>query len=201
MKRMIIITISLWMICLSATNAQVVFGVRAGLSRPTLGSSAGSSLDGKFGLEVGPVLYYSLKDNFYINSGIMYSMKTFVEEMDDGYDDYYRGEANLSYIDIPLYVGYNIPVGKFQTYAQAGPYIGFKLSAKDRYLRKKGGSYSEWEDIPLTSFNAGIGVMYGINISQFKIEAGYQYGLLNILDEGNGSVDLSALFIGVSYVF
>jgi hypothetical protein len=193
MKRMIIITISLWMIGMSMINAQVVFGVRAGFARPTMKSSLGYSMRGKFGLEVGPVLYYSLKNNLYINSGIMYSMKPFVQYYDD--DD--KQEWKLSYIDVPLYIGYNIPVGKFQTYAQAGPYISFKLSAKvGNYFKNN----IEWEDIPLKSPNAGLGIMYGINISQFKIEAGYQYGLLNLGDDGEG-IKLSALFLGVSYVF
>ncbi len=205
MKRIILVWVAI--LAIGSVNAQVVWGVRAGVSRPTAKASFNDgygwrsfSIDGEFGFEAGPVLYYSLKNNFYINSGIMFSTKTFK-------DDYSNSSFSMHYLDIPLYLGVSIPIGKLSTYLQAGPFVGFKLA--ENYKNREGD-----EDSGTKSFNAGLGIMYGININRFKIEAGYQYGLTNILDtrsyddedyddydDYDEKLTIGSLFIGVSYIF
>lgn len=195
---------------ISSASAQVVWGVRVGASMPTMTASGkgveSESINGIFSIEVGPTLYYSLKNNFYINSGIMFSRKKFEIDMEE--DDYYgyytwKETLNTNYLEIPVYLGYAIPLGGVQTYLQAGPYLGFKLS--ESYTS----TYDDGETYPdaFNSLNAGLGIMYGINIKKFKIEAGYQYGLANIFDwdwdedEVKPKITLSSFFVGVSYVF
>ncbi|MDR1170794.1 MAG: PorT family protein [Prevotellaceae bacterium] len=177
MKKCIIIAIALLAIGYGSASAQAVWGGRIGLSRPTV-SSEGYSVNGKFGVELGPVLYYTLKENFYLNSGAMFSLKAF---------DFGDESLNMYYMDIPLYAGYSIPVNKLSLYAQAGPFMGIKLA--------------ESEESGLKNFNAGLGIMAGINLKRFKVELGYQAGLLNVVDDADFSARLSSLFIGVSYVF
>ena len=200
MKKVIFISIALLVISMSSTSAQAVWGLRAGVSRPTLTlSMAGQTFKqtDKFGLEIGPVLYYSFNDQLYINSGLQFSMKSFktVEIEYDDYDYEILGEGSLNtfFLDIPLYLGFNIPIGNVRTYAQAGPYIGFKLSEK----LKMDTEYDYEDGTILNTFNAGVGVMYGINLNRFKIEMGYQFGLTKIADY----TKMSSLFLGVSYVF
>jgi hypothetical protein len=153
------------------------------------GNSMSSVLSGKFGLEIGPTLYFGLKNNLYINSGAMFSIKSFDL---DGYGFAPDGTLDMTYLEIPLNVGLAIPLGKVQTYAQVGPYFGFKLSESVS---------DEYSESGLSDFNAGIGVMYGINIHKFKIELGYQYGLLDVVSELDSYETLNSLFLGVSYVF
>ena len=195
-----IIFIALLAINVSSISAQAVWGLRAGLSRPTIstkvtvdGYTANNTLDGGFGLEVGPVLYYTIKENWYLNTGAFLSLKTF----DIG------GDSNTKYyIDVPLYLGCKIPSGSISLYGQAGPFVGYMLSENYESASK-----------PL---NTGVAAMFGINVQRFKIEVGYQVGLLNIwnsdydyiIKEGFGitenykiSTRLSSLFLGVSYVF
>ena len=180
MKRIFLVLVAV--LAIGSVSAQAVWGLRAGVSRPTVtvsGDGASASLDGKFGLEVGPVVYYSLKNNFYVNSGLLFSMKSF---------DFGDESLDMYYLNVPLYLGYSIPLGDLSTYAQVGPYIGFKVS--------------ESEESGLNSFDAGIGAMYGININRFKIEVGYQYGLTNALKDAEDiKANLGSLFLGVSYVF
>jgi hypothetical protein len=186
MKKYLLVIVALFIIGTSSASAQAVWGARVGLSRPTIAisysgdGSFNSSLEGKIGLELGPVLYYSLKKNFYINSGAMFSIKTAT-----------HGESlSLYFLDVPLYVGYNIPAGNISFYAQAGPFVGIKLGEN-----KKSG---------LGSFNAGLGLMGGINVKRFKIELGYQLGMVNLFNDSNVPdyvVKLSSIFLGVSYVF
>jgi hypothetical protein len=195
-----IIFIALLAINVSSISAQAVWGLRAGLSRPTMstkvtvdGYTANNTLDGGFGLEVGPVLYYTIKDNWYLNTGALLSLKTF------GFGDYSNTKY---YIDVPLYLGSKIPAGNLSFYGQAGPFVGYMLSETNETASK-----------PL---NAGVAAMFGINIQRFKIEVGYQVGLLNLWDSDYDyllndvfgitedykiSARLSSLFLGVSYVF
>ena len=193
MKQKFFLIITLLVIGLSSASAQVVWGVRVGVSRPTASEAYYSgnnvSTDGIFGLEIGPVLYYSLKNNFYLNSGLMYSIKTFKED---------ESSLNFSYFELPINIGYVIPVGKFNTYFQAGPYFGYNLSAN---VKDSNTSISIKEYI--NSLNAGLGIMYGINIDRFKIELGYQFGLAKAISDNDLFYDtkFNSLFIGVSYVF
>jgi hypothetical protein len=181
MKKIFLVLFAVTVMGIFNVSAQTVWGLRVGLSRPTATVSGNGSIEGNFGLEIGPTLYYSLKDNFYLNSGAMFSVKSFSVE-----------DASLSmyYLNIPLYAGIAFPVGSSSFYAQAGPYIGLKLS--------------ESEESGLSSFDAGLGIMGGINLEKFKVELGYQYGLVNVANGGDGStanVTLGSLFIGVSYIF
>ena len=207
--------ITLCVISVNSVSAQVVFGVRAGVSSPISQITdrnewaVTSDWKGVFGLEIGPVLYYSLKHNFYLNSGLMYSMKTFkytaVFEF-SGVLDEQQSNTNMSYLEIPLYIGYRIPVGKLNTYIQAGPYVGYNLYAKVTWTSDYDSGTDDFKD-RLKPFNAGLGIMYGLDLQRFKIEMGYQYGLTDNNTESDTFYDVritskfSSLFLGVSYVF
>jgi len=201
MKRLFLAVITLVVISISSANAQAVFGVRVGASIPTMSDETGSNIKGKFGLEVGPVLYYTIKHNLYINTGALFSYKSFD-----------MGEStsfNMYNLDVPIYLGYNFAnASKVSFYAQAGPYVGFKLSEK---VKSEGESINT--DL-LKSIDGGLAAMVGVNIQRFKIELGYKFGLLNLFNRGsdlideslldpnvNYSIRLSSLFLGVSYVF
>jgi len=192
MKKRIFLAVAILAIGLSSASAQVVWGVRAGISRPTMIASGLESWKGKFGVEIGPTMYYSLKSNFYLNSGLMFSFKSF-EDNTDGV----KTTINTTYLELPINIGYSIPIGKVETYLQAGPYFGYNLSAK--------GSYADSGSVDIkdafNSLNAGLGIMYGINIDRFKIEIGYHYGLTNVFKDDPDNVKLTSLFIGVGYVF
>ena len=196
MKKYLLI-IALVAISIGSVSAQVVWGARVGFSKPTMTVSSGDSWDGNFGFEGGPVLYYSLKDNWYINSGLQVSFKKFTDE-GDGWKD----EFSMIYADIPIYAGYAFKVGNASLYAQAGPYIGVKLTEKWTWDDDYYGGGTEPSN-NMSPINMGLGVMLGINIQKFKIEAGYQNGLTNILKdtEGDFSIKINSIFLGVSYIF
>jgi len=196
MKKYLLAVITLMVLGVGSASAQAVWGGRIGVSKPTASTNEGESIDGKFGLELGPVLYYGLKNNFYINTGAMFSIKQFDYNYDYSYygGSYGYGTLSMFYLDVPLYAGYRFPINNLSFYAQAGPYVGFKLSESG--ASDIGGS-------GFNSFNAGLGFMAGINLKRFKIEVGYQAGLANVVaDASDGfSAHLSSLFLGVSYIF
>jgi hypothetical protein len=105
----------------------------------------------------------------------------------------------MYYVDVPVYAGYNIPAGKVSFYAQAGPFIGFKLGESVSSDSDNGGA----TESGLGSLNAGLGAIFGVSINKFKIELGYQHGLVNVLKEKTEGVKLniSSIFLGINYVF
>ena len=189
----IIITAAILIATIATVNAQAVWGLRLGASMPTLVSSEGDveGVDGKFGVEVGPVLYYSLGEFLYLNSSLSFSMKAFED-------------ISTTWLELPVNLGYIMNFNDLSFYAQAGPYIGYKLSEK---IDGKKEDFKLFSDI-----TAGLGVMVGMNIQRFKIEIGYQYGVTNIWGKDVENLfkligaekpvsHLNSFFLGVSYVF
>lgn len=187
MKRIFLFIVFLGF-CISSVNAQVAWGVRAGLCYSTM-TGEGGSVSGKPSLEIGPTMYYALKNNLYINTGLMFSMKNFeadVTYIESGktYSETLNGTGY--YLDVPIYLGYAFSTTKTTFYFQAGPFVGFKLA--------EGG-----DELGVESLNAGVGAAVGINIKRFKIELGYQQGLLDVTD--GWDVLMGSAFAGISYVF
>jgi hypothetical protein len=209
MKKVIFTIVALFILCISTTSAQAVWGARVGVSKPMVSFDFGDgdkeSLDGRFGVELGPVLYYSLKKNFYLNTALMFSIKTFKEEGTE-YDGYsYTSKMTSYWIDVPIYAGYAFDLGKVNPYIQLGPYMGFKLAEKWSYSDNEGTNESGSDDAAFSSFNAGLALMAGVNIKRFKIEIGYQLGLANVASkewkDWGAKTKLNSLFLGVNFVF
>jgi hypothetical protein len=171
-----IISIALVITGILSANAQTVWGVRAGLSVPTV--TGNERMTGKFGVEAGPVMYYLFSNKLYLNPAVMFSIKPFSLEED---------KLSLYCAEIPVYLGFRIPLGSIDTYFQAGPYASIKLG--------------ESKETSIKTFHAGLAAMYVINIKRFKIEAGYKYGLTDFISDKDIKARLSSLFLGVNYVF
>ncbi|MDR1122216.1 MAG: hypothetical protein LBM08_15080 [Dysgonamonadaceae bacterium] len=184
MKKLLLAVLTLLATGYGSANAQAVWGGRIGLSRPTVSTSEGFNIAGQFGLELGPVLYYHLIDDFYLNPRAMFSLKTFKVDA--------KFQHTIS-LDIPLYAGYSFPVGRIWLYTQAGPFAGFNLAA----IGFKGaGTFTSFGKV-----NAGLGAVAGIDLHRLRMELGYQAGLVNVADGGNAPVRLGSLFVGASYIF
>jgi len=201
MKKNILTMIAVLVIAINSASAQVAWGARIGVLNFTETIKfSGLSISGSApGFELGPVLYYSLKNNLYINSGAMLGVMI---PKNSSNEDIGRSNYQNYYIGIPLYLGINIPLNNnnLSFFVQAGPSIGYWLS-----------SDSGTNDLT-NHVQADLGLMAGINIKKFKIELGYQYGLTNLTSvKGGGDYNgyetiastskLTSLFLGVSYVF
>jgi hypothetical protein len=201
MKRILLFLGFIGIVAVNSANAQLAWGARVGLSMGVLSSNI-DEMDGAPGIEFGPLVYYALSEKTYLNSGLMFSFKNLKLESPEE-----KVKDELLYLDLPVYFGYAFGSGSTTFYAQAGPVFGFNLSAKEKYsyYDYQGEKVSDTHDFKdeLNSFNAGLGIAFGVNIKKFKIELGYQHGLTNILkdDDDDDSVKLGSAFLGISYVF
>ena len=229
-KRTVFLAIVMVALFMNNTYSQTVWGGRVGFCIGGINHTAESLLEQpefkiwnenefyvNLGIDGGFVTYTLLSKNIYLNSGAMFSYKH--STMEDSYN-FDRLDMKTLWLELPVYVGFAFPVGnKVKPYVQTGPFFGIKLLEKCEY--SWGGYYYEWgnnnsyvyEDDMFKFFNMGWSIAGGINFHRFKIEMGYQMGLLNILDvdvknkeesyywEVGSEAKLNSLFLGVSLVF
>lgn len=165
----------------TATFAQLQFGVKGGLNLANLSGDV-SDTKMKIGFMVGGFASYEVNEQLSVQPELMFSQAGC--KYDIGSDTY---KINLNYIVLPVMVKYSF--GDINL--QAGPQIGFLLSAED-----------DGEDIKdgMKSVDFGLNIGAGYQMDKIGIEARYNLGLSNIND-GTGEVKTNGIQILVSYKF
>jgi len=127
-------------------------------------------------------------------------------------------------INIPILLNYKLTFGDdFAIFAFAGPDVVFGLSAKSKTVNKIEGVSGETttesdaykkengaNKPALTRFDMGLMFGAGVQFTSFRLEVGYELGLLNRLGEKEasstgyswkGSEKFNRFFVGVGYAF
>lgn len=135
---------------------------------------------------------------------------------------HYSSEARINYLMLPLLAKYHVHSGKhWDAYAAVGPFVSLVLTAKNItrgssniYLDAAGTqpvtpspqSFDNTQNIrnDLHAFNAGvsghIGIAHKINSSAIFLEAGGNYGFINIQKgNGNGKNKTGAAVVNLGY--
>lgn len=233
---------------LSIAQSEFSFGLKAGISIPNLQSSGDNPLSSGWSSRQGPyaglISEMKLSNHWYLQAELNYSSQggkkdgvqaipvspeyaSFFPEgvpVPDYLYSSYKSEAKLNYIELPLMLKYEYPIsGKFTLFANAGPYVGYLLSAKNVtsgteniYLDKgltmpllpAPISFEANTDIKsdLTSFNfgiqAGIGLAYKIaERGKLILTGGGNYGLTHIQkDPANGENNTGAGTVTLGYL-
>jgi long-subunit fatty acid transport protein len=185
-------------------NAQEVkFGVKGGIN---LSSFTGDVEDpsSKVGFQAGGFAEIKLTDEFSIQPELLYSLQG-AKRDESGFGYFSKSTLNLSYLNIPVMVKYYV-IEKFSF--EAGPQIGFLLSAKeDIEGNAYGESTSEKVDVKdeLKSMDFGVNFGAGYDFTE-NISAGirYNFGLSNIADFGDGDnrkIKNSVFSLSIGYKF
>ncbi len=182
-----------------AAQAQISYGARAGLSVSTLsGSDAPDNTDPRLGFSGGIFATAPLgTSGAFVQPEVAYTMKG-VKAADDGTNS---GTIAVDYLEIPVLVGYAMPVTQsgLMLGAYAGPALGVKLreSADFRY---NGGSTSADLDV-FKDIDLGAAVGATVGAGAFGVDARYTFGLTNAIDVDNTTVRNGAFTIGATYRF
>jgi hypothetical protein len=175
-------------ISFAAAQAQLKYGIKAGLNFANL---VGPDVDDnglKLGVHFGGFANFQVADKFTVQPELIFSAQGARFE-DPGDDDKYR----FSYLNIPLLGQYNDPSG---FYGETGPQFGFLLSAK----AKHDGHVSSVKDGYRTvDFSWAFGAGYKVT-PEASIGVRFNLGLSNISDNSHFKVRNSVLQIGVAYV-
>jgi hypothetical protein len=182
MKFKLIGVLAFALIAGSATAQHNNFGIKGGLNYYTLIGDNTSGVDSKLGAHFGIISHIHLANQWALQPELIFSMQG---------AEFGNAKLNLNYVNVPLLFQYMFDNG-FRI--QAGPQVGFLLSAK-----------LEDEDVKdlfkTIDFGAAVGASYVHTPSGFGVDLRYNIGLSNINDGGPGDTQNKGIQFGVFYLF
>lgn len=174
---------------ISPTSPRIMFGPFAGMNYTTVYGSDISGADSRTAFAAGGQLDFTLSANGLFRTGLIYSGRGF-EATDQGI----TGTLKISYLEIPLLLGYRFPTsGGMRPYLLGGAQIGFKVGC-DIEGSDAGQSISFPCDDP--DFGAdfsstdvaavgGAGLALPLGVNNLTIELRYALGLQKIAKDSN----------------
>lgn len=181
----VVLSLILFMTMALTVNAQ--FGARAGVNLANLSFSEGDdseSFDNSLGFHVGLTYEAMVSEKLSFRPGLLYSVKG-AKQSFDFLGETIETKIKINYIEIPLDFSY--AAGALDI--NAGPYIGYGLSAK---ATSEAGGVKESEDIEFENgglkridFGINLGLAYNFNTA-LSLGAQYGLGLSNIADPVDG---------------
>lgn len=179
------------------------FGIRGGvnLAKETYEmSNISLTLDNQAGILAGLVYEYSLTEQLYFGTGLLFSQKGGKFEED--------GETLkeiLNYLDLPLNMVFKADLKGPKLLLEAGPQLSCAISGKDKYEYS---GLSESEDLEFGSdeeqykrFDFGLNMGAGVEFLDLQLKVNYVIGLSDISNLSEGSVKNKTLAISLSYFF
>jgi hypothetical protein len=165
------------------------FGVKGGLNIANLKIENSSSPDSKLGLNLGAFAHLHFADHWAIQPELVYSNQGAQQTISG--TEY---KVKLHYVNVPVLFQYMTGSG-FRL--QTGPQFGILASAKT----KAGDTESNVNDVYDTfDFAWALGASYVSN-GGFGVDARYNIGLANIIDDGGPSTMNRVWQVGVFYQF
>lgn len=181
------------------------------------------------GFFVGGSYNYALSDNIGISGGLYFSYNTRTETDSQtalGVTTDTKDVVTMMDLNIPILANYKLDLGgDLSVFAFVGPNIQYGLSANDKsevtvsgspiaalngttthednlYV-KEDGDGDAWT---LNRFDIGVMVGLGLQYQNFRLEAGYNMGLLNRTtynpnENEELTMNFSNLFVGLGYAF
>ena len=174
----------------SPAFAQVTAGVQGGINIANISFTAGDPDEGvpEFKSRTRGVFGAFIARDFTPKVGlqidILYSQKGTKAELTDGVDTF-TFEASADYLEIPILIRGNIPgSGSVKARVFAGPSIGFKVT--DDTTTTFNGVEIDEEDAEFKSTDFGFVIGGAVQFGKFFVDARYNWGLINIVDDDSG---------------
>jgi hypothetical protein len=175
MKKITLMALAL-LLCASASNAQIRFGVKAGANMSNFSTESnvidqvkgatnyqfGLLLQAKaFGFVIQPEVLYSVKSGEFNNSTLSGILS--------GTDTEYQSHN----IEIPVNLQFGLEMGPARVFLQGGPYVSFLAGALIN------GSSDDYETVKeyISTFDYGLGLGAGVELLRFQLTAKYDWGL------------------------
>ena len=177
-------------------QAQVKFGVKAGVNISNWGGKDADELDGKksnTGFNIAGLANIPFSENFSFQPELQFSISQGIEFREAPLEVNY----NLNYINVPLMLQFN----KSGFFAEAGPQVGFLVTGK---VKTTDGTNTEEMDVKdeLNAIDFGVNLGAGyITNSGFGFGARYNFGMSNIIDQDNTEVKNRVFSINLIYMF
>ena len=157
----------------------------------TLATITGDGTDNakfKLGLVAGAEFGYMIAPQFAVTAGALVSMQGAGIKDHDGLTD---GSETLTYLNIPVLANYYVAPGLA---IKAGVQPGFLLARKNKYTRN-GHDHEVTEKDGLKSLDFSIPLGLSYEISDFVIDARYNLGLSNLLDDHDNFIQKNSVIM------
>lgn len=180
----------------SVDESSVYYGVRLGLNLANL-SGDGHTLGTKTGLNLGGVIGLRLSDTtpVFLESGLYFTQRGAEEG---------KTEINLNYLEIPILIkaGFNV-TDDIAVLPFIGPTLSLGISGKMKGYDENGvfDSESSFDSDKYSRPDVGIKIGCGAEWNMIYLEAGYQFGITNVLDSEEYSQHGNALFMNLGVNF
>jgi len=202
MKKILTLSIA-FLFGIIMVNAQnpVSFGIRAGINFQNINGkeSNGSKLQNGLttGFNAGVTADIPIGVDFYLQPGILYSLKGAKLKNYEYWGTRFNGDLKLSYIEIPLNLLYKPVLGKGKLLVGFGPYVAFGIGGKADLTNsskkydvkfKKDVSLSDLATTPFyyKPLDAGANIFVGYQFNKkFSVQLNSQLGLLKL----NSTID------------
>ncbi|MDU1891096.1 MAG: porin family protein [Dysgonomonas sp.] len=172
-------------ITINAQEKPVTFGVKAGMNITNLTGDVDDN-NAKIGFNVGVTVDYALTPDIFLLSGLEYATKGTKFDGDV--------KLNLSYIQLPIHVGYKLTVSDgLKIGFHAGPYIAYgvdgKWNAKADGVSVDLDTFGDDALLKMKRFDFGLGGGVGLEFGKFNAGINYDLGLVNIADFGKIEIE------------
>lgn len=183
------------------SDQPITFGVRAGLNFANMSwetKHSSLSLDSRTAFNVGLSVDIPLLQSLYVQSGLYYSSKGSIEDLDDA-----KTTISPMYLEIPVLASYRYDVSDAaQVQLNVGPYFGYGIGGKYKE-EYRGNSYESdfFDDDDINKFDCGLQIGAGVTISKIYVGCAYQFGMTNVAKEDDLTVKNKNFMINVGYNF
>jgi len=184
MKRKIITLLTLTAFMVASAQAQISFGLRAGVNFQNINgkNAEGNKLKNglKIGFNAGPIVDISIADEFLVQTGLLFSVKGAVDK-----EVTPEHTMNISYIELPVNLLYKPLLGNGHLLLGFGPYIAYGIMGKygenKIEFAKEAGTGDNNVFKPL---DAGANLLAGYEFTfKLSVQLNAQLGLLKINPE------------------
>jgi len=174
-KLLIIVCIASLTFVSCSTTKTARLGLKAGANFSTISGDDTDNVKTLTAFHVGGVAEVPVSDNFSVQPELLYSSQGAKYEESEGYD----GKFKFDYINVPVMAKFNVSNGLS---LEAGPQVGFLMSAKDEYNSTGDSGEEDIKDfVKGLDFGLNIGAGYRLE-SGLNFGARYNLGLSNIND-------------------
>nr|MBS0037708.1 PorT family protein [Saprospiraceae bacterium] len=195
---------------LSATFAYSQIGVRAGVNLASQEYDPDITQDQSsiIGLNLGVIYEMGISELLTIQPELHFIQKGAKDEFDE-LGGSYESEIRLNYLELGIMARLDLlDFGNDAgLYVGITPNLGYALSGKTKSSGSFGGiSFDDEEDIDfdddgIERLDFGIGLGAGVNFGNFFIDARYNLGLADIVEDDDLTVNNKGILVGVGYKF
>ncbi len=155
----------------------------------------------KIGYNLGVAAEFEIMSFLYVGTAL-----TFFQKGDRIKDDFGTNKTRIGYVDIPLMVGYKMPIGNVSVSGTIGPYTSIAVAGRWVYHPDDGDedhTYSSPMEFGEMSyykrFDTGLTIGAGVDYKNYQIKANYSRGFVDISRSDFATANNSVLNIALTY--